>query len=237
VTNEKRPPLRTKVSTTTAPSLTRQIILAITDPGAFAPRIAGETEAEWTARAVTALLADALAVRPCHITGMHEPDHHTRYRCSEQKAAALDALLAGLGLEFGDLPRRLHGETCVWCHRVPGQEKYRERLRATYQWAGAEIPAELAESAPDAPRPGDTDVVLARLTGEWRQWPDVFAEVQTATDWPADRIGAAIGALEKSGAVETQQHGRGVRRRAEEPSAACCGRQADPGLELQDEAG
>jgi hypothetical protein len=213
---------------TTPHFLARQIILAISDPAGFAARNAGETEAEWAARVVTVVFADALAVRPCHITGMHEPDHHTRYLCNDQKAAALDGLLSGLGLEFGDLPRRLHDEACGWCHRVPGQEEYREQLRATYLWAGVEIPPALAEAAPDAPRPGDTDAVLAHVTTEWRHWPDVFAEVQDATAWPAGRIGAAIGALKKSGAVETQQHGRGVRRPGGEPPEDHAGRQAGP---------
>jgi hypothetical protein len=212
-------PQRGPGNTMTATSITGQIALAISDPSAVVPRSTGETDGAWSARAVTTLLADALAVRPCHITGMHEPDHHTRYQCSDQKAAALDGLLDGLGLTFADLPRRLHDETCGWCHTVPSQERYRERLRATHRWAGEGIPPALAEPAPDALRPGDTEVVLAHVTGEWRHWPDVFAEVQAATAWPAGRIGAAIDTLEKAGAVETQQHGRGVRRSTEEPSA------------------
>jgi hypothetical protein len=38
VTDEQQPLLRTQVSMTTAQSLTGQIILAISDPGAFATR-------------------------------------------------------------------------------------------------------------------------------------------------------------------------------------------------------
>lgn len=212
--------------------LAEQITLAITDPAAFTPRGEGETEAGWSARAVTALLADVLAVRPCHITGMHEPDHHTRYQCTDQKAVTLDALLAALGLEFADLPRRLHDETCGWCHQVPTQEKYRQRLRATYQWAGAEIPPALAGPAPDAPRPGDADTLLGHLTSDWRQWPDVFAEVQAAAGWPAERIAAAFGAIRDSGAAEAQEHGRGVRRRAAAPSPAHGAGGTGPGRDL-----
>ena len=139
-----------------AVSLAARIAEAITDPGSAAgPRHGpppaggghagnGETAAEWAARAVVEVLREALAIEPCHITGEHEPDHHLRYLCRDQQAAMLAGLLAGLGLKFDDLPRRLH-DGCGWCHRIPAQERYRERLRATWAWAGIDIPAELAE--------------------------------------------------------------------------------------------
>lgn len=140
----------------TAPLVDR-IAQAIGDPGSIVGRKLGpswgkgndgyaereETVTRWSTRAVIAVLVDALAVEPCHITGMHEPEHHVRYMCSDQTAAQLKNLLAGLGLSVDHLPRRLH-VNCGWCHRVPTQEKYRQQLRESYRWAGVEIPADLA---------------------------------------------------------------------------------------------
>ena len=91
---------------------------------------------------------EALTVRPCHVTGMHEPGHHVKYTCSIQMREVATALLDALGLADG-LPRGLHGADCYWCHAVPTQEKYREDLRQTYRWAGVEIGEELAAPAPD----------------------------------------------------------------------------------------
>lgn len=198
-------------------SLAVRIAEAIADPGSAAgPRRGSpaggghagseETAAEWAARAVTEVLREALAIEPCHITGEHEPDHHLRYLCRDQQARALAGLLAGLGLNFDDLPRRLH-PGCGWCHRIPAQERYRERLRATWAWAGVDIPAELAEPAPDAPRPGDGDLVAAYLTPQWQWWPDV---VRQATSMPGGRVSAALDALLAAGIAEKRGHGAGT---------------------------
>jgi hypothetical protein len=189
-------------------SLNAQIATAIGNPGVFVPRGEREAASCWSARAVIVVLAEALAVHPCHITGMHEPDHHTRYLCTDQKAAALDGLLAGLGLEFADLPRRLH-DRCGWCHEIPTQERYRERLRRSYRWAGVEIPPELAEPAPDASRPGDTDLVLAHIPADWRHWPDVLREIEAANPIGWTRISEALHALDKAGEIEMQHRSGG----------------------------
>lgn len=92
----------------------------------------------------------ALALAPCHVTGMHTPDHHLDHTCTLQKAAAFDRLLAALGMDVDDLPHRLHAEDCYWCHHVPEQEQHRERLRQSWAWAGVPLTDELAHPAPDA---------------------------------------------------------------------------------------
>lgn len=150
------------------------------------------------------LLADALSVEPCHITGMHDPEHHTRYMCQDQRASMLDRVLAVLGLTVGELPRRLH-ERCGWCHDVPNQEEYRQRLRETYIWAGLEIPPDLAEPAPDAPRPGDTWVVLAHITIDWHYWPDVIKGIKEAASLHPGRVNAAYRELLAVGAIEERR--------------------------------
>lgn len=154
-------------------------------------------------RAELAAVRAALTVQPCHITGMHTPDHHTESSCSYQRAATLDRVLAVLGTTYDDLPRELHDD-CHWCRHVPNQEQYRERLRRSYRWAGVEIPAELAELAPDAPRPGDPELVLPCVTGEWRLWSEVAADAVKATGLNSDRVGAALVALTKTDLVEAR---------------------------------
>lgn len=105
-------------------------------------------------------MVEALTLHPCHITGMHSPEHHLEYVCEHQKGVLLESLLGVLGLRDADsLPHRLH-ESCGWCHDVPSQEKYRERLRKTYEWAGVPIPEDLAALAEDAWRMGDDETVL-----------------------------------------------------------------------------
>jgi hypothetical protein len=121
---------------------------------------------------------DVLAVTPCHITGMHAPEHHRRYLCDGQKAKMLEAVLAALGLDFGDLPKRLHPQgECGWCHRVPSQEEYRIGLRATWEWAGVPLTEELAAPAPDVPQGGDAEAVYAVLTDEWQTWQAATAQL------------------------------------------------------------
>jgi hypothetical protein len=57
-------------------------------------------------------------LRPCHVTGMHEPDHHLRreYPCDIQARDVADQLLAGRDLST--LPRALHPD-CYWCGTQP----------------------------------------------------------------------------------------------------------------------
>lgn len=91
----------------------------------------------------------AIVLEPCHTTGLHTPDHHPRWTCDMQKEAIVDRLLEALRLSEDKIPRRLHPDTCTWCHGdVPGDALGRERLRASYRWAGIEVPAALAEEGP-----------------------------------------------------------------------------------------
>lgn len=94
-------------------------------------------------------ILEALAIRPCHITGLHEPDHHLKYSCAEQDRESVRALMVLLDASFDERPHRLH-EGCGWCHNVPSQEEYRARLRETHEWAGVPVPEALAAPAPDA---------------------------------------------------------------------------------------
>lgn len=107
--------------------------------------------------------------RPCHITGMHEPEHHLRADCADMKAATIERMLLAAGVSYHELPARLHDlGDCGWCHGVPSQEKYRERLRRTWAWAGVDLTPELAASAPDKPQPDDPDTVLwLWRSGDW----------------------------------------------------------------------
>lgn len=107
-------------------------------------------------------IREALTLRPCHITGMHRPEHHLDFTCEHQKTRMLDNLLGVLGIQDpGALPHALDDDSCSWCHRVPSQEMYRDRLRRTWAWAGVPLSDELAAPANDAPRPADAPAVLA----------------------------------------------------------------------------
>lgn len=122
------------------------------------------------------LLESYLVLRPCHVTGLHSPDHQAEQPenfCEIQKAAAIEEVLELIGLDWSKVRRDLHDEgDCYWCHHVPGQEEYRSRLRKTWAWAGREIPDDLAALADDAPRPDDDILVLEVLTPEWQRWGD-----------------------------------------------------------------
>lgn len=116
-------------------------------------------------KALEVAVFEALALEPCHVTGMHNPDHHVEkrpgeggYICDIQMNEALKNFLATLGTKYPgseheeatyrpgrDLPRKLHGEKCGWCHRVPSQEEYRVTHRKAYVWADEIPPAELME--------------------------------------------------------------------------------------------
>jgi hypothetical protein len=61
-----------------------------------------------------------ISLKPCHVTGEHEPDHHLRsdHVCSLQKARMLDDLLAMLDIEINEVDRQPHRE-CYWCGADP----------------------------------------------------------------------------------------------------------------------
>lgn len=137
-------------------------------------------------------LVDALTIEPCHVTGMHDPTHTERYLCDIQHSSIVKRLLETLGLTSGVLPKRLH-ETCGWCHDVPTQEEYRKRLRSLHQWAGEEISEDLAAPAPDAPREGDDEIVLAALRalakedpGEWVSSTHLDTRIEDMLGQPLD---------------------------------------------------
>lgn len=92
---------------------------------------------------------EAIALRPCHVTGQHDPDHTPDRVCESQLSQAFTGLLDLLGVTPEDLPHALH-ESCHWCHDVPVQEIFRVKLRRVHAWAGVPVPAELAAPAPDA---------------------------------------------------------------------------------------
>jgi hypothetical protein len=55
-----------------------------------------------------------MALRPCHVTGTHNPLHTPYYFCGLQKAYAFDRLLEALGINIRDLPREPSGQG--WDH-------------------------------------------------------------------------------------------------------------------------
>lgn len=146
---------------------------ATTDTGPLASlrteleRASGPDDLQEVAEAARALLDAldaALALEPCHVIGMHDPTHTPRGVCDLQRSDVAKRVLAALGLDVEALPRRLHPPECGWCHDVTTQEEYRERRRDLYRWAGVEVPAEMAEPAPDASRPDDPFWALCILT-------------------------------------------------------------------------
>lgn len=150
-------------------------------------------------------LARALAnltLRPCHVTGMHDPNHTDRYLCREQQADLLDRLLRAAGIELADIPHELHPEgTCYWCHEVPTQEEYRVKLRKVWDWAGVPHTAELAALAPDWVRPGDDEEVLAALTDEFETWQVVLPRVSFTS---SDRYFRVLSDLDDAGRIDRQ---------------------------------
>lgn len=127
-------------------------------------------------------ILEALAIHPCHITGMHSPEHHLNGSvCSHMMTDSADGVLALIGATQDELPRHLHGPQCGWCHRVPTQEEYREQLRRTHEWAGEDIPAELAAPALDAPCFDVPDRKVLRavrnaksdIEGGWKSWDSI----------------------------------------------------------------
>jgi hypothetical protein len=88
---------------------------------------AGETEPSVHAFYTRDQILDAVALRPCHVTGEHDPTHTTEYVCVLQMAVAFKGLLKLLGITEADLPRKLH-DSCYWCNAEP---KHHEELQ---QW-------------------------------------------------------------------------------------------------------
>lgn len=165
-----------------------------------------------SAEDIVAAVRAQLYVTPCHTTGEHDPDHTGSYLCGQQQKELLSRLLGALGVELGDLGHRLHKPgTCFWCHHVPGQEEYREQQRTLYRWAGAEITGELAQPAPDAPRDGDEDLILAALTDEYQPWPKVLEEmgIDTSTHSDVARLAVTRDRLGREGRIEWD-HSHGI---------------------------
>lgn len=151
-------------------------------------------------------LLERLRLRPCHVTGMHEPNHDPNAFCSSQKVAMLDELLESLDIKVEDITRELH-EDCGWCHRIPSQEKYRERVRRDHRWAGVPIPPELAETAPDVPQDGDPEYVLGFIDDEYRSWQRVTRGMdrpEGGGPMPHERYWHAVHVLAAQGLVEVR---------------------------------
>jgi hypothetical protein len=53
-------------------------------------------------------LRDAIYINDCHVTGMHEPDHTTKYVCDIQLRELAERVLAAIGIDIRD---KLQGET------------------------------------------------------------------------------------------------------------------------------
>lgn len=102
------------------------------------------------------VVIEQLTLMPCHVTGMHTPDHAAGkekrdkdgmvtitegYTCSLQADEALKRFISSVGGENrNDLPRDLHPEgACGWCHRIPTQRRYQKQLRRTWAWAGRKL--------------------------------------------------------------------------------------------------
>lgn len=80
------------------------------------------------------IIISALTLEPCHITGMHEPNHHVKYICPHMRAEGWERLALAEGFvperepgerendytqrKFAELhktlPRRNHSD-CYWC--------------------------------------------------------------------------------------------------------------------------
>lgn len=116
------------------------------------PNAGKSVELTRTLRTAEQLLAEltrirtALVLEPCHVTGLHTPDHHPRWTCELQKAKAFDQVLDAAGLTADTMPRRLHAG-CHWCHGTTDGPVDRELRRVSYAWAGLEIPVALAQGA------------------------------------------------------------------------------------------
>jgi hypothetical protein len=153
----------------------------------------------------------ALTLRPCHITGMHTPEHHLIGTCTEQRNDMLLRLLAAMQTEEGELPHGLHGQGCHWCHEVPSQERYRDRLRKTWEWAGVPVSEALAATARDGWHPGDDEAVagayraLAGIHGRehWVHTTDIHEYLtEQETPLPYERINIVERKMREHGLIE-----------------------------------
>jgi hypothetical protein len=145
-----------------------------------------------------ARLREALVLEPCHITGMHDPTHTTRYVCEHQLADLGRRAVVAAGYDPRYLPKRLHGPGCGWCNRVPTDEADRVSARALHAWAGVSVPEALAQPAPDCPQENDPAWVLAVLDDQYLTWQDgtkMVALRQCLPYFPIRRWWAAVEAL------------------------------------------
>jgi len=94
--------------------------------------------------AARALIVEQVRLHPCHITGMHDPTHTTRYLCTDQQVDVLNQILQLLDLPIEEIRRELHPEPKDWCHYLPGDEGDRVRYRELHDWAGVPVPEKLA---------------------------------------------------------------------------------------------
>ena len=62
-------------------------------------------------------LRDALTIRCCHVTGMHDPTHYEKkkYVCSIQRAEAFDRAREVCGMEEPFPEEAIPKENCGWC--------------------------------------------------------------------------------------------------------------------------
>lgn len=91
---------------------------------------------------VRAALLALLALEPCHVTGLHDPNHTPFRACDIQKGEAWDRAVRALGGDPERPPRRAHD--CAWCEeRNSDRPDVREQVRATKAWTeGAPYPEE-----------------------------------------------------------------------------------------------
>lgn len=130
-----------------------------------------QRDAFYLATVLEAVLQQA-TLRPCHVSGTHAPDHHIHGTvCDYMRADAGQRMVAALGLDLSTAPHELHpAEGCYWCHNIPSQQEFRDKLIKSWEWAGVKPTAEMLEPAADGVHPGDTALVLSVLTHEWQTW-------------------------------------------------------------------
>lgn len=66
---------------------------------------------------VRARVLELLSLRPCHVTGQHNPNHHLEHSepCGFQRQDVLARLLEDLGISIVDDVRREDHPVCGWC--------------------------------------------------------------------------------------------------------------------------
>ena len=172
-------------------------------------------------------MLDAATIRPCHVTGMHTPNHHINGSvCELMVTDTAKRMLAAAGIVVKDLPHELHPAGaykdggCGWCHDVPSQQEYRDRLIESWKWAGVEPTPELLAPANDAVREGDTQMILGMLTDDWTPIQALQERFNAAVpeQYTNDRLYKGIRLLEESGQAERQTY-TGATRLTSEVSA------------------